>query len=279
VLLTRHHFEEAAQVIRQRITLQPRIGLILGSGLGPLADSVESPTTIPYTDIPHWHKGTVIGHAGRLVIGHLEGQAVLVMQGRVHFYEGVTMAEVTFPVRVMHALGIETLMVTNAAGSINPTYQTGDLMLLRDHIGLPGMAGLGPLMGPNDESLGPRFTPLTKVYDKRLRDLALQVAQQEQIPLHQGVYFSLAGPAFETPAEVRMIRILGGDAVGMSTAPEVMVAKHMGMRVLGISSITNECIDDEDSTLTINHEEVLEVGKMIVPRLSKLLRGVLRGMN
>lgn len=275
---TRQHFQEAADYIRQKITIQPTIGLILGSGLGPFADAVEDPIIIPYGEIPYWHRGTVIGHAGRLVIGELEGQSVLIMQGRIHFYEGVTMAEVTFPVRVMNELGIKTLVVTNAAGGVNTTYKTGDLMLLRDHIGLPGLAGFGSLMGPNDESLGPRFTPLTKTYDKTLRDLALKVAQAEQIPLHQGVYFSVAGPAFETPAEIRMIRILGGDAVGMSTAPEVMVAKHTGMRVLGISSITNECIDDEDSDLTINHEEVLEVGKMIVPRLIKILRGVLRDL-
>jgi len=277
--LLRKEYEAAAAVIQERITLKPQLGLILGSGLGELADRVENATIIPYEEIPNYPMGSVVGHVGRLVVGTIEGQSVLVMQGRTHFYEGITMQQVGFPVRVMQMLGIHTLIVTNAAGGLNPAFKAGELMLIKDHISLPAMAGQNPLMGKNDDSLGPRFTPMTRPYDKTLRDLALQVAQSENITLHQGVYVNLSGPAFETPAEIRMLRLWGGDAVGMSTAPEVMVARHAGMRVLGFSSITNEAIDDVDSSAVVSHEEVLEVGKHIVPNLIRLLQGVLRQIS
>ena len=275
---TRKEFEEAAHVVRQSISIAPQIGMILGSGLGTFADSVQDATIIPYTDIPHWSHTTVSGHKGRLVIGEIEGQRVLVMQGRSHFYEGYSMHETTFPVRVMQVLGLHTLIVTNAAGGVNPDFDAGDLMLINDHLNLPGMTGHNPLRGPNDESLGTRFPDLSSAYDKNLRDLAKKIAKEEDIALREGVYAYLSGPTFESPAEIRMIRGWGADAVGMSTAPEVVVAVHGGMRVLGISSITNATIDHIDSTQQTNHEEVLETGKQIMPRLTRLLHGILREM-
>jgi purine-nucleoside phosphorylase len=273
---TRADYEATAQVIRERVTSVPRIALILGSGLGPLADAIDSPTVIPYGELPNWPTTTVHGHVGRLVFGELEGQQVMLMQGRPHFYEGYSMAQVGFPVRVMQILGMETLIVTNAAGGLNPAFKAGDLMLIDDHINLLGHMGWTPLRGVNDETFGPRFPIFTQAYDSQLRKLAVQVAEEAGIPLRRGVYVCLAGPAFETPADIRMLRILGGDAVGMSTVPEVVVARHGGMRVLGISSITNISIDDSESTQDVSHEEVLEVGKLIVPRLITILRGVLR---
>jgi purine-nucleoside phosphorylase len=201
----------------------------------------------------------------------------MIMQGRNHGYEGLPPQQVTFPIRVMHELGIRTLIVTNAAGGINPTYRAGDLMLIIDHIGLAAMAGKNPLYGPNDDNLGPRFVNMLRAYDPALRQLALQVATELGIELHQGVYAGLAGPTFETPAEVRFLRVMGADAVGMSTVPEVMVARHMDMRVLGISGITNAAIADPDSEAQVDHQEVLEAGRAMAPRLLALLRGVLAG--
>lgn len=272
---TRADYEAAAALIRSRITVAPQIGLILGSGLGPLADTVEDAAVIPVQDVPKWPQPTVEGHAGRLVVGTLEKQPTLVLQGRVHFYEGHSMQAVVFPIRVMQMLGIQTLIVTNAAGGINPHFQAGDLMLINDHINFIGMAGHHPLIGPNDTSLGVRFPSMTRAYDKSLRDLALKVAADSNQTLQQGVYACIAGPSFETPAEVRMLRTLGIDAVGMSTVPEVITALHGGMRVLGFSTITNVAIDAIDTTLDTTHEEVLMTGKTVVPRLSALLRGVL----
>lgn len=274
-MYTRADYEAAAALIRSRISVSPQIGLILGSGLGPLADTVENATVIPVQDVPKWPKPTVEGHAGRLVIGTLEKQPTLVLQGRVHFYEGHSMQAVVFPIRVMQMLGIHTLIVTNAAGGINPHFHAGDLMLINDHINFIGMAGHHPLIGPNDDSLGVRFPSMTRAYDKSLRDIALKVAVDSNQTLQQGVYACVAGPAFESPAEVRMLRALGIDAVGMSTVPEVITALHGGMRVLGFSTITNVAIDAIDTTLDTTHEEVLMTGKTVVPRLLALLRGVL----
>ncbi|MGC8780335.1 MAG: purine-nucleoside phosphorylase [Anaerolineae bacterium] len=275
---TRAHYRAAAETVRRRTAHRPRIGLILGSGLNPLAEEVEAADCIPYGEIPHFAPSTVVGHVGRLVIGRLAGRAVLIMQGRVHAYEGLSQQQVAFPVRVMHELGIDTLIVTNAAGGINPAFRAGDLMLIVDHIGLSAMIGHNPLWGPNDDSLGPRFPAMSKAYDPALRRLTLEVAGRLGIPLRQGVYCGLAGPAFETPAEVRFLRLIGADACGMSTVPEVMVARHMGMRVLGISGITNMAVDDIDADVEANHEEVLEAGRQIAPRLMALLRGVLAGL-
>ena len=268
-------FQRAASVVQSRTSMRPTIGLVLGSGLGKLADQLGDSVVIPYADIPGWPVATVEGHQGNFVIGELEGQTVAAQQGRAHFYEGYTMAEVTFPIRVMKELGIGSVLLTNAAGGLNRSYQVGDLMLLEDHVNLPGMAGANPLMGPNDEALGLRFVGMSQAYDRRLRQRAMEVAREHDIPLHSGVYFGLSGPFFETPAEIRMIRALGGDAVGMSTVNEVLVARHAGMRVMACSGITNRTIDAVDTEFETNHEEVLEAGEIIVPRLITILKGLL----
>lgn len=275
---SRADFDKAVAVIQDRCDLQPAVGLVLGSGLGGLADTLEDRVVIPYTDIPGWPVSTVPGHSGQLVIGRLEGQTVVAQQGRAHFYEGYGAQQITFPIRVMALLGIQALILTNAAGGLNPAYAVGDLMLLNDHINFIGMAGNNPLVGPNDESLGPRFVGLTHTYDAELRNLAAQAAADGYITLHQGVYVCLAGPTFETPAEIRMLRTLGGDAVGMSTVHEVLVARHMGVRVLAFSGITNVAVDSIDAVEEANHEEVLEAGKLLVPRLTAVLKGVLRAL-
>ncbi len=273
---TRAHFDQAADFIRQRTRHLPAVGLVLGSGLGGLADSVEEADIIPTADVPHWPRSTVHGHAGRLVVGKIEGQTVLVQQGRAHFYEGHSMAAVTLPVRVMRALGIQTLIVTNAAGGINQNFQAGDLMLITDHLNFIGMAGFSPLRGPNDDSLGPRFPDMKDAYDPGLRAIALRAAEESGFKLQQGVYVCLAGPSFETPADLRFLKLIGVDAVGMSTVPEVTVARHGGMNVLGISTISNIVNLGGDKETT--HDEVMETGRLVAPRLTALLRGVLRNL-
>ena len=272
---TRAQFEEAAAAIRAKTRHTPRIGMILGSGLGPLADAVQdADILLPSENIPYWPRSTVEGHIGRLVIGKLEGQMVLVQQGRAHYYEGHSMQRVTLPVRVMQRLGLETLIVTNAAGAINPAFRPGDVMLITDHINLMGMAGVSPLRGPNDDSLGVRFPDMSRAYDRELRGLALEAAEEAGLRLHQGVYICLGGPSFETPADLRFLRLIGADAVGMSTVPEVTVARHGGLRVLGLSGISNAANLDGDTLTT--HEEVLAAGREIVPKLTAIVRGVLR---
>ena len=273
---SRQDFETAANFIATRTQHRPTIGLVLGSGFGEFADAIQDADILPYGDIPHFPRSTVEGHKGRMVIGRMEGQTIMVMQGRVHFYEGFTMEEVTYPVRVMRAFGIDTLILTNAAGGLNPTFRAGDIMLIEDQINLLGLVGNNPLMGPNDPDLGPRFPDMSTLYDRQLRQLAISVAEQAGIVLRRGVYVGLSGPAFETPAEVRMLRTLGADATGMSTTNEALVARHSGMRVLGFSGITNEAIDRIDSPRVTSHEEVLETGKILVPRMITLLRGILQ---
>lgn len=272
---SRQDFQHAADYIAQHTRHRPTIGLVLGSGFGDFADAIADADIIPYAEIPHFPRSTVEGHKGRLVIGQLEGQTIMAMQGRVHFYEGFTMEEVTFPVRVMQAFGIQVLILTNAAGGLNPDFRAGDIMLIEDQINLLGMVGNNPLMGPNDPELGPRFPDMSTLYDRRLRMLAQSVAESLGLTLRRGVYVGLSGPAFETPAEVRMLRVLGGDATGMSTTNEAIVARHGGMRVLGFSGITNEAIDAIDTPRVTSHEEVLETGKILVPRMIALLRGLL----
>lgn len=272
--ITRAQFEEAAAAIRAQTRHTPRIGLILGSGLGPLAEAVHGADVIPAERIPHWPHSTVAGHAGRLVIGQLEGQPVLVQQGRAHYYEGHNMQQATLPVRVMQLLGLEILIVTNAAGAINPAFRPGDVMLITDHINFMGMAGVSPLRGPNDDSLGTRFPDMSRAYDRDLRALALAAAAEAGLTLPQGVYVCLGGPSFETPADLRFLRAVGADAVGMSTVPEVTVARHGGLRVLGLSGLSNAANLDGDTITT--HEEVLAAGREIVPKLTAILRGVLR---
>jgi purine-nucleoside phosphorylase len=272
--ITLAQIDETAEVVRTQISEQPQVGLILGSGLGSLAESVEQPTIIPFDQLPNWPISTVIGHQGRLVLGRLESRSVLVMQGRVHYYEGYSMAQIGLPVRVMQRLGIKILVVTNAAGAVNPTFSPGELMLITDHLNLMGMAGLSPLRGPNLEDFGPRFPDMGQAYDRELGLLACKVAEQHDIILHQGVYVGLAGPSYETSADLRFLQIAGADAVGMSTVPEVTVARHGGTRVLGLSGISNKANLD-GNTLT-SHEEVLEAGKKIVPQLLTLIRGILK---
>ena len=269
------YIEEAATAVRFFTQYQPTIGLVLGSGLSGLADEIEAPDIIPYEKIPHWPVSTVQGHSGRLVIGKLEGKTVLVQQGRSHFYEGYSPAQVTLPVRVMRALGIQTVILTNAAGGINRDFNPGDLMLIKDHLNFLGIAGSNPLRGPNDDSVGSRFPDVTHAYTPELRELAKKTAVSQNIALHEGVYAYVAGPSFETSAELRFLHMIGADAVGMSTVPTVLVAAHAGMRVLGISSITNKAILDPTSGDEVSHEEVLETGKIIVPRLTSLLHGIL----
>lgn len=274
--LTGTHIQEAATAVRQLTRHQPTIGLILGSGLNDLADAIEDADIISYDQIPHWPLSTVHGHNGRLVIGKLQGQTVLVQQGRAHYYEGYAIQQTALPVRVMHALGIQTIIVTNAAGGINPAFNAGDLMLITDHLNFVGMTGENPLRGPNDDRIGPRFPDMTWAYDPSLCQIARDVAQTNQIQLQEGVYGYLSGPTFETPAEIRFLRLVGVDSVGMSTVPEVIVARHAGMRVLGISSITNKSNPNPDLDSTVTHDEVLETGKLIIPRLTALINGILQ---
>lgn len=266
--------DRAAEIIRTQISVRPRVGMILGSGLGPLAEEIEGATIIPYGEIPSWPVSTVEGHQGQLVIGSLQGQDVLVMQGRAHFYEGYSMAQVGFPVRVMQRLGLEILIVTNAAGAVNPNFEPGEVMLITDHLNLLGMAGHSPLYGPNLDEIGPRFPDMGRAYSRALSELARQVAGENDIPLQEGVYVCLAGPSFETPADLRFLKAIGVDAVGMSTVPEVTVARHGDMRVLGLSTISNKAnLDGETIT---SHEEVLEAGQIVMPRLTRIVEGVLR---
>ncbi|MDL4841214.1 purine-nucleoside phosphorylase [Aquibacillus rhizosphaerae] len=248
----------ASDFISKKINKQPKIGLILGSGLGMLADEIDNPVKIAYADIPGFPVSTVEGHAGQLVIGELKGEFVLAMQGRFHFYEGYPLSEVTFPVRVMKDLGIEKMIVTNAAGAVNPSFEPGNLMLIKDHINL---AGDNPLIGANNQGHGVRFPDMSTAYTPALQQLALQTASSLGIDLKQGVYVWNSGPSYETPAEIRMLQKLGGDAVGMSTVPEVIVARHAGMEVLGISCISNMAAGILDQPLS--HEEVMETTEKV----------------
>ena len=268
--------DESAKAIRDKTAIKPEVGIILGSGLNGLADSVEAPLLLPYSELPHFPVSTVVGHVGQFVIGTLEGKSVIVMQGRIHYYEGYTMGQVTLPVRVMQRLGVKSLIVTNAAGGVHPDFEPGDVMLITDQLNLMGMAGLNPLMGPNLDEIGPRFPDMSRPYDAKYCALARAVARENKIPLHEGVYAGLSGPSFESPADLRFLRLAGADAVGMSTMPEVIVARHGNMRPLGFSGISNKANLD-GSTIT-THEEVIAAGKVITPKIETIVRGVLRGM-
>ncbi len=267
--------EAARAYIAARTQYQPGVALILGSGLGSLADRLEAADVIPYAEIPHFPRSTVEGHKGELVIGRLDGQVVVVMRGRFHMYEGYDLRETTFPVRVLCALGASLLIVTNAAGGLHPEWRAGDLMCIVDHIDLPGMAGHHPLIGPNDARLGVRFPAMTGAYDTGLRALAHQAAAGAGLPMRDGVYGFLAGPSYETPAEMRMLRAWGADALGMSTVPEVIVARHAGMRVLGISLISNIATPDAPPA---NHEEVLAAGEGVRDKFTTLICDILAGL-
>lgn len=272
--LTMEQIDQVADRIRERTKVKPRVGMILGSGLGPLADEVSGGDRFPNQEIEGWPASTVEGHSGQLVFGELEGQSVFIMQGRAHYYEGYSMALIGLPIRVMQRLGVEIMIVTNSAGAVNPNFTPGDLMILSDHINLMGMAGLTPLRGPNLEEFGPRFPDMSQAYDRELIALAEGICQAENVPYHKGVYVCLAGPSFETPADLRFLKGAGVDAVGMSTVPEVTVARHGGMRVLGVSGISNKANLDGETITT--HEEVLEASDVIVPRMTTLVKGVLK---
>jgi len=274
--MTLEQIDQAADAIRARTSHRSRVGLILGSGLNSLADSVQKADTILYSDLPNWPLSTVQGHVGRLVIGELENQSVLVMQGRIHYYEGYGMSQITLPVRVMLRLGLEMMIVTNAAGGVNPEFVPGDVMLITDNLNLMGMTGANPLMGPNIDELGPRFPDMSQAYDLQLMSLARKAASENKITLREGIYCGLSGPSFEGPADLRFLRMAGTDAVGMSTVPEVIVARHGGMRVLGFSGISNKA--NLDGSTVTTHEEVMEAGKVITPKIEKIIRGVLRSL-
>jgi len=266
--------DQAVTAIRNKTSQKPEVALILGSGLGDVAESIQPADYIDYKEIPNWPVSTIEGHKGRLVIGDLEGKTVMIMQGRAHYYEGYPMTQIGFPVRVMLRLGIKFLVVTNAAGAINPDFVPGDIMLISDHISMIAIGGLNPLRGPNLDELGPRFPDMSQPYDHKLLDAARKAAQENGIQLREGVYVCLAGPSFESPADIRFLHKIGADAVGMSTVPEVIVARHGGMRVLGLSGISNKA--NLDGTNITTHEEVLEAGKIIMPKLEKIIRGVVR---
>jgi len=274
--ITIEQIDQAADAVRTRTSYRPRVGLILGSGLNDLADSVQKADIIPYADLPNWPISTVQGHAGRLVIGELDGQIVLVMQGRIHFYEGYGMSQITLPVRVMQRLGLEMLIVTNAAGGVYDNFEPGDVMLITDNLNLMGMTGANPLMGPNIDELGPRFPDMSQAYDRELMEIARKVAASENVQLREGVYCGLSGPSFEGPADLRFLHMIGADAVGMSTVPEVIVARHGGMRVLGFSGISNKA--NLDGSTVTTHDEVIEAGKTISPKIETIIRGVLRSL-
>jgi len=262
--------EHAARFIRSRAAEEVRVALVLGSGLGAFADELEAAEAIPYSEIPGFARPTVEGHAGRLVVGRVGGVGVAAMQGRFHFYEGYALEEVTFPVRVLALSGVKTLVLTNAAGGLNNSLKQGSLMLISDHLNL---MGANPLRGPNDERFGPRFPDMTEVYDRAYQEIAIQEAHALEIELRRGVYAALSGPTYETPAEIRMLRALGADAVGMSTVPEAIVARHSGLRVLGISCITNMAAGVLDRP--IDHAEVMETGESVRETFSELLRRVI----
>jgi purine-nucleoside phosphorylase len=269
---------DAAALVRGRGGVAPRVGLILGSGLGDLADEIEAPVIVPYAAIPNFPVSTVPGHAGQLVIGELEGTPVAAMRGRVHFYEGYSLRDVTFPVRVLRRLGAEILIVTNAAGGLNETFSTGDLMVLTDHLNIMGMAGQSPLVGPDEPELGVRFLDMLGAYDPALRAHALRVAVEHGFSLQQGVYAMVGGPAYESMAEIRFLQRAGADAVGMSTIPEVVVARHERMRVLGISAITDMAVG-ADAVHEISHAQVLAAAERIKPHFAAVVRGVLAALS
>jgi len=262
---------ETLAAINRRTTLHPRVGLILGSGLGGVADAVENSVAMLYDEIPYWPRTTAIGHAGRLIIGTLERVPVVVMQGRVHYYEGYTMDEITFPVRIFGEMGIRSIIATNAAGGVNLEYKPGDLVAIRDHI---NCMGTNPLIGSNNNKWGPRFPDMTYAYDPDYIEKTVQVAREETIRLHRGVYIAFSGPSYETPAEIRMSRALGADIVGMSTVPEVIVANHMGMRVLAISCVSNYAAGVTSEKL--QHKEVLDGMASAAGSVTAIIKGFLR---
>ena len=262
--------DEAVEFITSQTSFQPEYLVILGTGLGQLAEEIDVELTISYSDIPHFPVSTVESHAGKLIFGTLGGKPVVAMQGRFHYYEGYTMQQIVFPVRVARSLGVQTLIVSNACGGLNPNFSRGDVMLINDHI---NFLGDNPLIGPNDDELGPRFPDMSEPYTDRLIETAENVALEHGIKLHEGVYLAVSGPMLETKAEYRYMRQLGADVVGMSTVPEVIASVHMGLDVLGISVITDECFPD--SLQPVNLDEILEAAAMAEPKMTQVIIGVL----
>src|SRR5215475_13091628 len=273
-LTTYDHAARAAKFIRSRANTDLSVGVVLGSGLGAFADDLSQSLSIRYDEIPGFAQPTVEGHAGRLVIGSAEGVTVAAMQGRFHFYEGYTLEDVTFPIRVLKLLGVRTLILTNAAGSLNTEFTPGSLMVISDHINL---MGVNPLIGRNDERFGPRFPDLTAVYDPDLQNMVIEEAEAIGIDMRRGVYAALSGPSYETPAEIHMVRTLGADAVGMSTVPEAIVARHMDMQVVGISCITN--LAAGVSNRPVDHSQVIATGEQVRAQFRELLRRVLKRLS
>ncbi|MBU5669175.1 purine-nucleoside phosphorylase [Peptoniphilus sp. MSJ-1] len=259
--------------IKDKIKITPEIGIVLGSGLGDFADSIEEKIEIPFTEIPDFPVSTVKGHDGKLIFGNINGKEVCIMKGRIHFYEGYDISDVVFPIKVIAELGVKTLIVTNAAGGVNTDFEPGDLMIITDHINLMGK---NPLIGPNDESVGPRFLDMTNLYDRDLVELAEKAGKDLNVKTQKGVYMYFTGPSYETAAEVRMARILGADAAGMSTVPEVIIARHRGLKILGISTITNMGTGVLDKPL--DHTEVVEVGKEVSGKFTDLLNKIIEDM-
>jgi purine-nucleoside phosphorylase len=268
------HVQEASRLVRSRWHGTPEVGLVLGTGLGALAREIQSEAVIPYPDVPHFPRSTVESHRGQLVCGKLAGRSVMAMEGRFHLYEGYTPGQVTFPIRVMKELGCRLLIVSNAAGGLNPHFRKGDLIVIDDHI---NMLGLNPLIGPNDERLGPRFPDLIEPYDRKIQELALQVALDENIVAHRGVYVAVVGPNLETRAEYRLLRGMGADVVGMSTVPEVLVAVHAGLKVLGFSIVTDMCLPDALEPTSI--DQIIAVANEAEGKLRTIVRRVLERWN
>jgi purine-nucleoside phosphorylase len=272
-----HNWSEvdaAAQVVRAKWSGQPTVGIVLGTGLGALAEEIQAEVSIPYTDLPHFPKSTVTSHKGQLVCGTLAGQTVIAMEGRFHLYEGYTAAQVTFPIRVMKELGCQYLIVSNAAGGLNSLHHKGDLVVIDDHINL---MGVNPLLGPNDDRLGPRFPDMIEPYDRALQNLALKAAMEENVTAHRGVYVGVLGPNLETRAEYRYLRTIGADVVGMSTVPEVIVAVHAGLRVLGFSIVTDLCLPDALEPVKL--EEILAVARTAEGKLRTIVNRVLNDLT
>jgi purine-nucleoside phosphorylase len=270
----RRRVREAVEAVRARTALEPEVAVILGTGLGALAEAIDAEAAIPYEELPHFPLSTVESHTGRLLLGRLEGRRVVAMQGRFHRYEGYTLQEVTFPVRVLRALGARTLVVSNACGGLNPLWEVGDLVCIADHINL---LGDNPLVGPNVEEWGPRFPDMSEPYDRGLQRLAADVAAELRIPLRRGVYVAVPGPSLETRAEYRFLRLIGADAVGMSTVPEVIVAVHAGMRVLGLSIVTDMGLPDALEPVDV--QRIIAVARAAEPKLAAVVRGVLARMG
>lgn len=271
IMSLREKIAEAKKFIESRSKVKPKIGIIVGTGLGTLAKEIEIKAIVPYSDIPHFAVSTAPGHEGNLILGKLSGKMIMAMQGRFHLYEGYSLEEITFPIRIMKEMGVELLIESNAAGGMNPNFKAGDLMIITDHINLTGN---NPLIGPNDERLGPRFPDMSEPYDKKLIELTKRIAIEEKIGIHKGVYVGLTGPNFETPAEYRFLRLIGADAVGMSTVCEVIVARHSGLRVLGMSCITDECIPDRLEP--VNFRKLIQVAQKVEPNLARLVKRLLR---